>query len=157
MREVATGYAAVLVDNNALLAARFVKGASPLVLLPDGGRGYLSKVFNDEWLQENQILEEPKISVARLVAAKGNGAPPSVVQVAPHATVRQALNLMSVLNPRITHTAIDGALFQSEVEAKQVLAVPTVFLNGAESEPSPVVTWILDTFGLFSASSGFPR
>ena len=44
--------------------------------------------------------------------------------------VVQALNLMSVLNPRITHTAIDGALFQSEVEAKQVLAVPTVFLNG---------------------------
>lgn len=36
MREVATGYAAVLVDNNALIAARFVKGASPLALLPDG-------------------------------------------------------------------------------------------------------------------------
>jgi len=37
---------------------------------------------------------------------------------------------MSVVNPRITHTAIDGALFQDEVDAKQVLAVPTVFLNG---------------------------
>ena len=44
--------------------------------------------------------------------------------------VVQALNLMSVINPRITHTAIDGALFQDEVDAKQVLAVPTVFLNG---------------------------
>ena len=44
--------------------------------------------------------------------------------------VVQALNLMAVLNPRITHTAIDGALFQEEVEARQVLAVPTVFLNG---------------------------
>ena len=44
--------------------------------------------------------------------------------------VVQALNLMSVTNPRITHTAIDGALFQDEVEARQVLAVPTVFLNG---------------------------
>ncbi len=42
----------------------------------------------------------------------------------------QALNLMSVLNPRITHTAIDGALFQDEVEARQVMAVPTIFLNG---------------------------
>ena len=42
----------------------------------------------------------------------------------------QALNLMSVLNPRITHTAIDGALFQGEVEARQVMAVPTIFLNG---------------------------
>ena len=44
--------------------------------------------------------------------------------------VVQALNLMSVLNPKITHTAIDGALFQDEVDARQVMAVPTVFLNG---------------------------
>jgi len=42
----------------------------------------------------------------------------------------QALNLMAVLNPRIRHTAIDGALFQDEVEARKVLAVPTVYLNG---------------------------
>jgi NADH-dependent peroxiredoxin subunit F len=44
--------------------------------------------------------------------------------------VVQALNLMSVLNPKITHVAIDGALFQDEVEARRVMAVPTVFLNG---------------------------
>ena len=42
----------------------------------------------------------------------------------------QALNLMSVVNPRITHTAIDGGLFQAEVEDRKVMAVPTVFLNG---------------------------
>jgi len=44
--------------------------------------------------------------------------------------VVQALNLMSVLNPRVSHTAIDGALFADEVESRQVMAVPTVFLNG---------------------------
>src|SRR5688572_12037986 len=44
--------------------------------------------------------------------------------------VVQALNLMSVLNPSIQHVAIDGALFQDEVEARQVMAVPTVYLNG---------------------------
>lgn len=44
--------------------------------------------------------------------------------------VVQALNLMAVLNPRITHVAIDGALFQAEVEAREVMAVPAVFLNG---------------------------
>jgi alkyl hydroperoxide reductase subunit F len=44
--------------------------------------------------------------------------------------VVQALNLMAVLNPRIKHTAIDGALFQGEVEARKVMAVPSVFLNG---------------------------
>ena len=44
--------------------------------------------------------------------------------------VVQALNTMAALNPNITHVAIDGALFQQEVEARQVMAVPTVLLNG---------------------------
>ncbi len=44
--------------------------------------------------------------------------------------VVQALNLMSVLNPNIRHVAIDGALYQDEVEQRQVMSVPTVFLNG---------------------------
>jgi alkyl hydroperoxide reductase subunit F len=42
----------------------------------------------------------------------------------------QALNLMSVLNPNIHHVAIDGALFQDEVEARGIMSVPTVLLNG---------------------------
>lgn len=44
--------------------------------------------------------------------------------------VVQALNLMAVLNPRITHVAIDGGLFKDEVEGRKIMAVPTVFLNG---------------------------
>ena len=44
--------------------------------------------------------------------------------------VVQALNLMAVLNPAVRHTMIDGALFQDEVQARQVMAVPAVFLNG---------------------------
>jgi alkyl hydroperoxide reductase subunit F len=44
--------------------------------------------------------------------------------------VVQALNTMSALNPRIRHVAIDGALFKTEVEARQVMAVPTILLNG---------------------------
>jgi len=46
--------------------------------------------------------------------------------------VVQALNLLSVLNPGITHTMIDGARFQDEVTRRQIMAVPTVFLNGKE-------------------------
>jgi len=46
--------------------------------------------------------------------------------------VVQALNTMAALNPRIRHTAIDGALFQEEVAARQVMAVPTIMLNGVE-------------------------
>ncbi len=46
--------------------------------------------------------------------------------------VVQALNLMSTLNPNIKSTTIDGAVFPAEAEARQVMAVPTVFLNGEE-------------------------
>jgi len=46
--------------------------------------------------------------------------------------VVQALNLMSVLNPGITHTMIDGAAFKEEAESKNIMAVPTVLLNGEE-------------------------
>jgi alkyl hydroperoxide reductase, F subunit len=44
--------------------------------------------------------------------------------------VVQAVNLMAALNPNITATMIDGALFQSEVDKRQVMAVPTLFVNG---------------------------
>lgn len=44
--------------------------------------------------------------------------------------VVQALNAMSIINPNISHIMIDGALFQKEVEDKQIMAVPTIYLNG---------------------------
>jgi len=44
--------------------------------------------------------------------------------------VVQALNIMAALNPNVSHVAIDGALFQDEVERRKVMAVPMVFLNG---------------------------
>lgn len=44
--------------------------------------------------------------------------------------VVQALNIMSLLNPNITHTMVDGAIFKEEAENKNILAVPSVYLNG---------------------------
>ena len=44
--------------------------------------------------------------------------------------VVQALNTMAALNPRISHVAIDGAVFREEAEERQIMAVPTVLLNG---------------------------
>ena len=46
--------------------------------------------------------------------------------------VVQALNLMAVQNPRISTTMIEGGLFQDEVEERQIMGVPTVFLNGTD-------------------------
>ena len=44
--------------------------------------------------------------------------------------VVQALNLMAAVNPNITHTMVDGALFQQEVDERNIMAVPAVYLNG---------------------------
>ena len=46
--------------------------------------------------------------------------------------VVQALNVMSLLNPNITHTMIDGDVFQDEVKNKKIMSVPTIFLNNEE-------------------------
>lgn len=46
--------------------------------------------------------------------------------------VVQALNIMAVLNKNISHTMVEGGMFQEEVKAKGIMSVPTVFLNGEE-------------------------
>ena len=84
---------------SALDVARRVNDPAALVVtvLCDTGERYLSKVYNDEWLRENQILEAERVTAGRLVGAKGNGAP-ALIHVGPQATARQALNLMSTYN-----------------------------------------------------------
>ncbi len=77
----------------------------------------------------------PKVrdeTVARIGALEGRFEFETYVSLSCHncPDVVQALNLMAVLNPNVRHTMIDGALFQAEVEAKHIMAVPTVLLNG---------------------------
>jgi cystathionine beta-synthase len=71
--------------------------ACVVTVLSDTGERYLSKVYNDEWLRENQLLDPERRTVADVVAQKSGSSPP-LVSVAPQATVRQALNLMSTYN-----------------------------------------------------------
>ncbi|TCL35579.1 alkyl hydroperoxide reductase subunit F [Anaerospora hongkongensis] len=74
---------------------------------------------------------EPKI-IEQIRAVKGSYQFESYISLSCHncPEVVQALNLMSVLNPAITHTMVDGAVFQEEVQAKNIMAVPVVYLNG---------------------------
>ena len=80
----------------ALEVAREVNdpNACVVTILCDTGERYLSKVFNDDWMQENQLLDAPRLTVEQLLSRRPKGAPP-LVSVAPAAQVRQALNLMS--------------------------------------------------------------
>lgn len=74
---------------------------------------------------------EPEV-IVQIQALEGDFAFETYMSLTCHncPDVVQALNLMAVLNPRIRHVAIDGGLFQDEVEKRQVMAVPMVFLNG---------------------------
>ena len=72
-------------------------GACVVTILCDTGERYLSKIYNDEWLRENQLIDEERRTVSHLIGRKDAASPP-LVSVGPQATVRQALNLMSTYN-----------------------------------------------------------
>ncbi len=80
----------------ALDVAREIDDPKGLIVtvLCDTGERYLSKVFNDEWMRENQLLDSPRTTVEQLLGRRQAGAP-ALVSVAPAAMVRQALNLMN--------------------------------------------------------------
>jgi cystathionine beta-synthase len=82
---VALNVARRLDDPNAVIVA----------LLCDTGERYLSKLYNDEWMRENQMMEPDKLTLQSLLSRK-DGDTPAVVSIASGATVRQALRLMTL-------------------------------------------------------------
>lgn len=70
--------------------------------------------------------------------------------------VVQALNIMSVLNPNISHTMIEGGAYQDEVKEKDILAVPAVYADGEFFEGGRMsLEDILDKLGAAQDSTGF--
>jgi cystathionine beta-synthase len=86
-----------LIAHVALNVARQVDDPDALVVtfLCDTGERYLSKLYNDEWMRENQMLEGDRATLGHILTTK-DGSAPAVVSVAPGASVRQALSLMSL-------------------------------------------------------------
>ena len=66
-----------------------------MTFLCDTGERYLSKLYNDEWMRENQLLDGDRTTLAQVVGGKPSTAQP-IVSVAPGASVRQALRLMAL-------------------------------------------------------------
>jgi cystathionine beta-synthase len=88
-----------LITHVALNVARRVNDPEALVVtcLYDTGERYLSKLYSDEWMRENQLLDTDKVTLEHVLGAKmGDG--PTIVSVAPGQTVRQALRLMGLHN-----------------------------------------------------------
>ena len=69
-------------------------GACVVTVLCDTGERYLSKLYNEEWMRENQLLDSDRATLATVIGGKPES-PATVVSVAPGATVRQALRLMT--------------------------------------------------------------
>ncbi len=68
-----------------------------VTILGDTGERYLSKFFSDDWMRENQMLEDERVTASAILALKPN-ADLELITIAPTSTVRQALNLMSTYN-----------------------------------------------------------
>ena len=103
--------------------------ACVVTILCDTGERYLSKLFNDAWLQENQLLDTPRATVADLLKRR-QGDAPALVQVAPSAQVRQALNLMSTFGVsqlpvvdagKCVGSLVEGALMTTALEQPTML------------------------------------
>jgi len=127
--------------------AREVNDPDALVvtILCDTGERYLSKLFNDEWMRENQLLEVPRVTVAQLLERRRSTAP-AVVSVAPAAAVRQALNLMNSWEvsqiPVLENEECVGSLSEGTLMAR-ALAQPTILdrpVKEVMDSPFPVVS-----------------
>jgi cystathionine beta-synthase len=101
-----------------------------VVLLPDGGRGYLSKIFNDEWLASYGFLEETGLTtrVGDVLKHK-EGAIPSLVHMHPDETVGQAIDVlreygvsqMPVVKPGAGHPDVMAAEVVGSIVERELL------------------------------------
>ncbi|MEE1938558.1 cystathionine beta-synthase [Streptomyces sp. TRM 70361] len=102
-----------------------------VVLLPDGGRGYLSKIFNDEWMADYGFLEEGEPTQARVadVLRHKEGALPSLVHMHPEETVGEAIEVlreygvsqMPVVKPGAGHPDVMAAEVVGSIVERELL------------------------------------
>jgi cystathionine beta-synthase len=115
-----------------------------VTVLCDTGERYLSKLYSDEWMRENQLLDADRATVGHVLGAK-EGSAPVIVSVAPGATVRQALRLMNLHDvsqlPVMDGTTCVGSVSDWSMSAKS-LENPKVLdqtVSDVMDAPFPVV------------------
>ena len=141
------GGSAGLITHLALMVAREIDDPMALVVtfLCDTGERYLSKLYNDEWMRENQLLEPDRVTLGDLLEHKVASAPATVVSAAPGQQVRQVLGLMRLhdvsLLPvldggRCVGSVTEYALTQRGLESSRFL---DAVVGEVMDEPFPVV------------------
>ncbi len=140
------GGSAGLIAHAALTVASRLDDPDAMVVtfLCDTGERYLSKVFNDEWMRENQLLDTAPTCIESVLKHKDASAP-AMVSVAPGATVRQAIRLMALHNvsqvPVMDGAVCVGSVAESQLTSKS-LAEPRVLDHTVSDEmdqPFPTV------------------
>jgi cystathionine beta-synthase len=132
-----------LIAHVALGVARRVNDPDALVVtfLCDTGERYLSKVYSDEWMRENQMLDAERGTLGQVLGTKHGGETPAVVSVAPGASVRQALSLMSLHDisqlPVFDGTSCVGSVSEASLTARALEEPKTLELSVADVMEAP--------------------
>lgn len=140
------GGSAGMIAHAALTVARRLDDPDALVVtfLCDTGERYLSKVFNDEWMRENQLLDAPMQSIESVLGSKDASAP-AIVSVTPGATVRQAIRLMALHNvsqvPVMDGTVCVGSVAESQLTSRSLADAKVLdqTVSDVMDQPFPVV------------------
>jgi cystathionine beta-synthase len=140
------GGSAGMIAHAAMNVARRLDDPEACVVtfLCDTGERYLSKVFNDEWMRENQMLDVSPTTIEAVLGNKDASAP-AIVSVSPGASVRQAIRLMALHNvsqvPVMDGAVCIGSVAESQLTSKS-LADPKVLdqsVSDVMDQPFPVV------------------
>ena len=140
------GGSAGMIAHAALNVARRLDDPESYVVtfLCDTGERYLSKVFNDEWMRENQMLDVSPTTIEAVLGNKDASAP-AIVGVSPGTSVRQAIRLMALHNvsqvPVMDGAVCIGSVAESQLTSKS-LADPKVLdqsVSDVMDQPFPVV------------------
>lgn len=140
------GGSAGMIAHAAMHVARRLDDPEACVVtfLCDTGERYLSKVFNDEWMRENQLLDVSPTTIEAVLGSK-DGSAPAMVSVTPGASVRQAIRLMAQHDvsqvPVMDGAMCVGSVAESQLTSKS-LADPKVLdqtVSDVMDQPFPVV------------------
>jgi cystathionine beta-synthase len=96
-----------------------------VVILPDTGRNYLSKLYSDTWLLQYGLLERPEIVRVEEVVTAKSAEVPALVTVAAHDKVRQAIDVLQTYGisqaPVVREPSVDVSQFVGSIQERDLL------------------------------------
>ena len=120
------------------VARQAKEGEVVVVLLPDTGERYLTKVHSDEWMRDNRLLDSTSISVGEVVKGKGKSLP-ALVSVSYDETVERALGLIREFNISQLPVLKDGSIVGCVTEGALLQKV----LDGS-AKPEARIEYVLE-------------